>query len=283
MWHLFQLFDIVARTGSFAAAAGAAGLSAVSLARRIDTLEHELDAVLFLRGPAGLTLTEAGQRLHLRLAAALDRMAEDEADLRHVARVGDVAPVRVSATEPIIAELLAPALPDLMSLMPRLTVELQVADAVVSLPRREAEVAVRLARPKGDSLLVRRIARLGMGVYRRPGSSPEEAEVIGYDDKYGDIAEVQWLRVAGLRPRIRMSSTRGILQAVRAGAGIAVLPDVLALPGLVTVPGLPPVPPRDVWLMVHRDVARRAEVRKVMHWILRAFRTAAVASKSAAS
>lgn len=274
MWDALRLFGMVARAGSFARAAPAAGLSAVSLARRIEALESDLDVVLFLRGRAGVTLTAAGQSLLGRLDGVSAAMAEVEGAARRLGRSPPGAPVRVSATEPVIAEILAPALPRLLDRPDAPRLDLAVADAVVSLSQHAAEIAVRLARPEGDSLVVRRLARLEMAFFGR-GEQPAGA-VIGYDDKYGDIAELRWLRQAGLdgRVRVRCSSTRGIVAAVAAGAGSAVLPVRLAarLPELRPLSGYPPVPPRDIWMMAHRDVARRPEVRVVMRWIVTAFR-----------
>jgi DNA-binding transcriptional LysR family regulator len=278
MWNSLRLFDIVRRAGSFTAAAKEARLSAVSIARQIGQLEAELGVVLFLRGAAGVTLTEAAQRLQTRIAPALDQMREAEAEACRIGNIVPATPVRVSATEPVIAELLAPSLPLLQRMAPELPVDLRVADAVVNLSRHEAEVAVRLARPEGDSLKLCRLARIGMGLYRSPAApdTPESAPVIGYDDKYGEIAERLWLRQTGLeaRVRLRLSSTRGILQAVRAGAGWAILPDFLAQPDLQPVAGYPPIPSRDIWMLAHRDVARRPEVRLVMRWVLAACRAA---------
>ncbi|MGQ0565639.1 MAG: LysR family transcriptional regulator [Gemmobacter sp.] len=276
MWDALRLFAAVARAGSFAGAAAETGLSAVTLARRIGRLEADLGTVLLLRGPEGVVPTEAGRRLFAEGAGPLAGMADLAGFAR---RLGEAAqsPVRVSATEPVIAEILAPALPRLVLADPALRLHLCVADAVVNLSRHEAEVAIRLARPEGDSLMVRRLARLDMGLYGR-ADVPPDAMVIGYDDKYGEIAERRWLRTAGLEAqvRVRTSSTRSILAAVAAGAGIGVLPALLAerAGGLVPVPGHPPVPPRDIWMMAHRDVARQPQVRTVMRWIVAAFRAA---------
>ncbi len=280
MWEDLRLFAAVARAGSFSGAVQATGVSAVTLARRMTRLEAALDVVLVLRGPLGVTLTEAGQRLFDRSLGPLDAMADLAGMARRLAEATP-APVRISATEPVIAEILAPALPLLLAPDRGLGVHLRVADAVVSLPRHEAEIAVRLARPEGDSLMVRRLARLEMGLFGRPevAAAMPPPPVIGYDDKYGEIAERRWLRGAGLDARVRVhtSSTRSILAALEAGAGIGILPAVLAAraPGLAPVAGYPPVPARNIWMLAHRDVARRPDVRRVMRWIVAAFRAAA--------
>jgi DNA-binding transcriptional LysR family regulator len=57
------------------------------------------------------------------------------------------------------------------------------------------------------------------------------AQVCSYDDSYGDIAEVQWLREQGLEQHLilKTSSTRALVQMVLAGRCIALLPDRLAI------------------------------------------------------
>ena len=57
-------FCLAARLGSVTRAAEKLGLSQASVSSHIRKLEYELSAVLFDRGPLGLTLTEAGGRLY---------------------------------------------------------------------------------------------------------------------------------------------------------------------------------------------------------------------------
>jgi len=58
-----QAFEVVSRLRNFTAAAAELHLSQPALSRRIQNLEIELGAVVFLRNPRGLELTAAGQRL----------------------------------------------------------------------------------------------------------------------------------------------------------------------------------------------------------------------------
>lgn len=70
-----RIFAVVARTKSLQAAARALGIQPVTVGRRLVELEHSLHAQLTVRGPNGVTLTEAGERA-LEQAQAIFRLGE---------------------------------------------------------------------------------------------------------------------------------------------------------------------------------------------------------------
>jgi DNA-binding transcriptional LysR family regulator len=80
--------------------------------------------------------------------------------------------VRVTAVPILANRLLVPALPRLFARHPRLRVELVAEPRNLSLTRREADIALRLARPESGPALARRIGRLDFAVYgpRRRGA-----------------------------------------------------------------------------------------------------------------
>ena len=127
--------------------------------RRIAGLERELRLRLVDRRPDGACLTRHG-----RIIAGLAQVATDHtAEILRTAvvlREGLTEPVRVSATEPLVAEILAPALPTLWARHPELRVDLKVSNELVSLARREADIAIRMARPVGDSLVARQLTNV---------------------------------------------------------------------------------------------------------------------------
>jgi DNA-binding transcriptional LysR family regulator len=97
---------------------------------------------------------------------------------------------------------------------------------------------------------------------------------VAYDDAYGEIPERVWMTRQGLDEAvvIRTSSTRGLVHAVRAGAGMGLLPAFLTrdIPDLVAVEA-PPVPSRGVWLVTHEDLRRRPTVRAVWEHLVETF------------
>ncbi|WP_205599630.1 substrate-binding domain-containing protein, partial [Sandarakinorhabdus rubra] len=193
------------------------------------------------------------------------------------------AMVRVTATETVIADRLAPALPRLWARHPDIAVTLQSQGAVVSLAGREADIAVRMSRPDGAALIVRALPAEQVALFASPawlaGRSPADVvaadgPILAYDDSFGRIPEMAWLAGLGLAGAVRLAtgSTRALLTATQAGAGIGLLPRRMAA-GLIEIPTATPAPVRVPWLVVHRDVARLPAVRAVSRWITGVFAT----------
>ena len=286
-WDDVRVFCAAAQARTLSAAARRLGSSVATVGRRIDALEAALGVRLFHRSPSGVALTTPGRVLLER--AALAAAAMDDVDrLAAGLRASDWPdPIRVSATEPFVSEVLAPALPRLLAVAPELRIDLASTTTVVSLAAREADIAVRFARPVGDSLVVRRLPSLEFGLFaarsylagRRPTALTLPRERwLGFDASYGRIPEVAWMEDAGLAAAVvvRSSSTRALINAAVAGVGMALLPRLLAgqCAGLVEIPTPRPIPARPVWLVTHRDLRRARPLRLVRDWIADAFAVA---------
>ncbi len=266
-------------TGSLSAGAAHLGISTSTVWRRIAALERELRLRLVDRRPDGACLTRHG-----RIIAGLAQVATDHtAEILRTAvvlREGLAEPVRVSATEPLVAEILAPALPTLWARHPELRVDLKVSNELVSLARREADIAIRMARPVGDSLVARKLTTVRFGLYasraylgRRRSAAIvlTDERLLVYDDSYGRLPELQWLDAAGVwgAVHLRSSSTRALVHATRAGAGIGLLPAMFVRPEdrLIELPLPTVVPAREMWIVVHRDLRRSPPIRAVHGWV----------------
>ena len=70
------IFEAAARSGSCGAAAREFNVTQPSVSRNIAQLEDQLGVRLFVRSPAGLTLTDEGQVLHRAVAEGFGRMGE---------------------------------------------------------------------------------------------------------------------------------------------------------------------------------------------------------------
>lgn len=281
-----DLEDLVAlsRAGSFSGAARKRGVAVSTLSRRIETLETEIKLRLIDRRANGARLTRQGEEI----AALAEPLSE------HIARIdraadalragGQKTPVRVSATEAIVADYLAPALPMLLKSGCDFPVHLLSQGDVVSLAGRDADLAVRMVRPDGASLVIRKLPEIELRLFcsraylaGRDAAKLDlgEEHIITYDDSFGRIPEADWIGRLGIAPAVcmRTNSTRAQMLAAAAGAGIALLPRGMAAaqPALVELPILVNVPNRTPWLTVHRDLHRDPAVRKVHRWILNAF------------
>jgi DNA-binding transcriptional LysR family regulator len=232
-WDLLQSLHAVLEAGSFSAAARLRRLTQPTLGRHIDQLERQLGAPLFLRSPRGLQPTDLALALrpHLAdMAAAAGAAGLDAAEVANGAGV-----VRVAASEIIGAEVLPPILARFHEAHPSIDVELTVSNRLEDLSRRDADIAVRMARPTQNALVAKKVGDLGFGFYATPGYIQRR----GAPGSLGELqqhAMIGWDRIAppipdGLdigRPisrdifALRTDHDLAQLAALKAGFGIGV-------------------------------------------------------------
>lgn len=278
-WDGFRVLLAVAERGSVSAGARALHLSQPTAGRRIEALEAALGARLLVRKSRGVVPTPAGEEV----LAEARRMADGAHAARRRARgEGDEATrtVRVAVTEGLGTRWLPPRLAGVQEGLRGVRLELLVDNATADLSTREADVAVRLFRPKQPDLVTRKVAALGLGLFAAPaylarhGTPRRVADLarhqhVGYVDRGAPVpAYLRWHRTLAPRERfaIAASSVLAMAELARAGFGIASATAALYAgdPGLVRVlPNTRP-PPLDVWLTTHADVRRDAAVARVV-------------------
>ena len=279
-----RAFVAVAETATLSAAAKQLSVSVSTISRRLDALERSLSLALVVRTVDGAFLTEEGERLLARAEASVEAAQAFERAAAAVRQGAGREAVRISATEPMISEILAPAVTVLRQTSPDTILQLVSSNEPARLARREADMALRLVRPTGDSLIARRLPDIELGRFvsnqfraaRSGGIDIETEPLLAFDDSFGEIAEVEWLRSHELESQVVLKSlsSRALINAALAGAGIAVAPRFLARKaGLVEVPA-PPIPPRQVWLVLHRDLRHNREMKTIRNWIATTVRAA---------
>lgn len=281
-WDNVQSFVIVARLGSLTAAAAEMRLSVATLGRRIDALEQSLGIMLLRRGPAGTRLTEQGKAL-LGLAEAGAHHLDQLGRAAKAMQAGNaIVPVRISSTEPILTDILAPKTAQFVQRHPHIQLQLSASNEAVNLNVGDADIAIRLAAPSSDTLVARKLPAIALGLYCSPGYLAERSTdrvdladeaLLAYDNLYGDIPENRWITAYGLEHRVvmRSGSVRTLLRAAQHDAGIALLPEFLARrAGLVPIPLALGIK-RQPWLVFHRDTRRAVHMQTVRRWIVAAF------------
>lgn len=273
-WDELRTLLETVREGSMSAAARGLGVDHATVSRRIRRLEQQLRQPLLDRQRPGLALTPFGEAV----LAEAERMRDAAAT---IARLAEARPrlaglVRLTSTGMFATAYLTPALAVLRKAQPLIDVELIVDERSLSLARREADIALRLARPKSSELVARRVATLGYGLYASPAYLRRlrgSAAFVGFEESHPDLPEVAWLRqVAGSQPVAFRSNYRmAQVEAVRAGLGIGVLPHYVAK-GLAAVPASVAQAPgkmtRELWLLVHRDLKDAPRFRAVIDFLV---------------
>ena len=163
-----RYFLAVRAAGSIKGAARALKVDHTTVSRRLAALEIALGARLFERTPDGLLETDVGRSI-APIAERMEIAAVEIAEAAHAASDSLAGPVRI-ATTPLLADhFLVPALPGLRQRFPQVELELYSGVASVDMPRREADIAVRIhpsgKAPGEDSLLSRKAAKFGYALF----------------------------------------------------------------------------------------------------------------------
>lgn len=269
-WEDLRHFHALARLGTLSAAARALGVEHATVARRVAHLEERIGAKLVDRRGRRLSLTAKGQQI----ASIATRMSEDALTIERAALNADnrhAGTVRVSAPPALATALLAERFVRLRQRHPGIDVVVVGETRYASLGRREADIAVRMARPEQGDLTVTKIDEIGFSLYADPAylAATREADwsFVGYEETMASSPQERMLlQIAEGRPvAIRASSLEFQLAAVKAGGGVALLPDFMAADLNLTRLPLPGDPlTRELWLVVHTDIKDVPLIRAVL-------------------
>ena len=276
-WELYRSFLGVLTEGSLSGAARALGITQPTVGRHIHALEEAFGTALFTRSQIGLMPTEAAVELRpyaqamQSTAAALERVAVSHNALGTIKGI-----VRVSCSDVVGVEVLPPVLTELCAAHPQLRFELVLTDRLQDLLHREADIAVRMARPVQEQLLARRVGPIEVGLHarrdylQRRGTPIELGElaghtIIGYDQATDFLRKAQKTLKGLSREMFTLSSDSNLAQLalIRVGAGIGMCQVPLARrdPDLVRV--LPKLVsfPLESWITMHEDLRRSPQHR----------------------
>lgn len=281
-WDDLRHFLAVHRHGTLARAGAVLHINPTTVGRRLTALEERIGSRLFERGPSGWVVTEAGLQLLPRAERIEDEVLAVEREVSGAdARLEGT--VRVSATEMLATRFIVPYLWRFRDRYPDLTIELICTGDLLDLERREADIALSLARSTRETLIVRKIARSRLGLYAsekyvekrglpdRPDRSLAGHHVLLLADTRAYDLENEWMqrRLEGAKVALRSDSVTALYSATLGGLGIALLPRSVAdrepLLRLIETSDAPE--PRPIWQMVHRDLQHAPRVRAVLDFL----------------
>jgi len=241
-WDKLRIFHTAAESGSFTHAAEKLGMSQSAVSRQISALEDDLGLKLFIRHARGLVLTEVGEqlfrtahRMHWELQQVETQMSESQ----------DVptGPLIVTTTVGIGSTWLASRIDEFLKLYPLIQLEIRLNDAELDLAMREADVAIRLHRPNQSEMIQRKLFTVhnhfyASNAYIDEFGMPSSAEqlddhrIVSFGEPVpsylGDINFLERMGRTDSSPRraaLKVNAIYGMMQAARAGIGIAMLPD----------------------------------------------------------
>ena len=235
MFDALHCFLTVVDSGNLSRAAASLQLAVSSVSRRIDWLEAEVGARLFVRSPRLMLLTDAGERFLPRARNIVAELAEAKAAVTEL----DPEPrgvLTVTAPRAFGRRHIAPAVGDFLRRYPLLELELHLNDDIVDLAARRVDVAIRLGVLPDSDLLATRLApnrRLACvsPAYLAANGTPAtpldllEHQCLTFNDRvspvgYWCFAGVHRNKALPVRGALRCDDVDFMLDAAIGGAGV---------------------------------------------------------------
>ncbi|AOB29756.1 LysR family transcriptional regulator [Bordetella sp. H567] len=273
-WEDLHVFAVFMRQRSLSAAARELQVEHATIARRIASLERDLKLKLVDRRTRSYLPTSDGETI-ARLGAGMEEAAHAITRVAEAGQQGVLGDVSLSAPPMLTLNLIAPRLGELRKKHPGLRLHIITETRTASLTQGEADLAIRLSRPTGSALVVRKLGSIPFWLYASPAYLEEctsaDWTFLAYDESMEQSPQQVWLKAhANGRPIVLSSNHLEIQQAAAAaGAGIVGLPFFAGDRDrrLVRVDSAGPALRRDVWLIVHEDLRRVPRVVAAMEFV----------------
>ncbi|HFZ1321130.1 TPA: LysR family transcriptional regulator [Klebsiella aerogenes] len=277
-WDDTRIFLAVARSGTLSGAAETMDMGIATLSRRLDRLEKSLAVPLFSRHQSGYRLTDDGEALLAR-AEALEHAGLAFGETARLQ--GNVSGlVRLATSDNLAAHFILPSLNGLMEKYPDLRVEVLSGVQSVNLHRRDADLAIRMVKPESGNLTLKRLGKVGFGLYSAytglAGSTDvafNNAQYIGWPESHQHLPAARWItRTLRGRPcRVEANTLLAQLSAVSAGLGLGVLPHFMARKNGLQCVNADIGVDQTLWLVMHSDLAHSRRVRVVADHLIALF------------
>ena len=238
-----QLFLRIVETGSFSKASADLGVTQPTATKHVAAVEARLGARLLNRNTRGVSATEIGA-LYYEKCKAIQRELEEADNLASLLQSRVSGQLRVSTSVAFGRRVLTPLVLAFMARHPEISIDLSFDDRYVNLVEQGVDVAIRMGRLADSSLgsrylglnpwvLVGSPAYLAAhGAPRSPADVARHACLV-YSSVQGD-ERWHFSTAAGheqpvpVRGPLRSNNLSVVLEATRAGMGLAILPWYVA-------------------------------------------------------
>lgn len=277
-----RAFEVAARHLNFSRAAGELGVTPGAISKQVLALEDFIGARLFERLPDGLTLTLEGRELKESISPAFEML--NGAFHRYSRRPPRTNVVRLATVASFASQFLVPRLDALKESLPEVELEILTSDRVADLAREEIDLSIRFGAGDWDGLVS---SELVAGVLV-PVCASSLMTQIADGEASPNLAQTRLIQVfsnsewrnwqeasgavlpAAERPFV-MEHFLVALQAVIAGQGVALLPEIIVRESLASgqlSQFSRPIDWHQTFHLAHLPNAeRRPRVRSVIEWL----------------
>lgn len=280
-WDDLRIFLAVARARKIATAARSVALDPTTVGRRMARLTEQLGAPLFETVGGERRLTERGHALFAHAetieSTALAAMGEVGGGSRSLS-----GHVRLSVAEGFATWVLAPELPAFHRAHPDIRLDLITASGFLNPSKREADIAVMLARPRHGRLIASKLSDYWLCLYASQAyvethGMPKSLEalksqpLVSYVPEFNPSPELDYLSEISpdIEPVFRSTSINVQYRIIADGAAIGALPRFIGERDDALVPVM-----RDririrrsFWLVTHSDMRQLARIDAVTRWL----------------
>ncbi|MDQ1923632.1 LysR family transcriptional regulator [Massilia pseudoviolaceinigra] len=238
-----RIFVAVAETASVTKAALALGLAKSTVSDRIRDLEAQLNVRLISSTTRRITLTESGRIYYERCGGVLAALNAANAEVSAM-QTRVTGTIRVSAPVELAVHLLGPAIGQFLGKNPAAKIHLHLGSENLDMVKERMDLSLRIGTVHDQDLVARRIC----SVSRRAFASPAYIRRYGMPLKPQDLVRHQcilfphvddqadWLFLWGDRRQtvtvagpISVNSLGFVREAVVAGVGVGILPELLSM------------------------------------------------------
>ncbi|KQQ34835.1 LysR family transcriptional regulator [Rhizobium sp. Leaf306] len=237
-------FAAVVDAGSFTKAAEHLGITKAVVSQQVARLEKEVGTTLLMRTTRRLQPTEAGRIFHARCVSIL-RETEDAFSELAEARTDPKGLLRITASFDYGTSVVVPIVAAFTARYPDCKVELNLSDKSVDLIADNMDLAIRVGWLADSSLQARRIGSFKQLLVGSPQfgdriaqlRDPKDLPALPFVANAALREPLEWTfthddrgtRIVRFQSGIAINTTPAVMEAVRYGGGISVLPDFLTI------------------------------------------------------
>ena len=240
-----RAFVRVVEAGSFTKAAATLHMSRTTVTQLVQQLEARLQLKLLNRTTRKVNVTEDGAVYYERIIRLLAELDDVETGLPNASSAPQ-GQLRVDVPSPLATMILVPALPQFHARYPDIQFDMGASDRKVDLIGDNVDCVVRGGEITDQSLVVRRVGELQLGVYAAPEYLERNGSPLHPDelqDSHHRIVRYRWsgngsfpysmhrngesVQISG-RHVLAIDDGNAYLAAGLAGLGVLWLPDYMA-------------------------------------------------------
>lgn len=276
-WNDLHSFLELARRGKLTEAGKRLNVEPTTVSRRITRLEKELKVHLFDRSPKGYSLTDEGYKL---LPYTENIETKINSIYQSISGIDTVltGTVRMAVPEGLGIGIISKHIKEFKEQHPAIELELLADTRARSLSKREADIAITLARPTVGRLVAWKLGEYKLALYASRDYLNNHDEIktvedlmqhpfISYINDLIEFPQLKYLQdlLHDVQIVFRSSSLQAQYQAVLDNLGLTLLHGFIAAEDENLKVILPEkiFATREYWMVVHEDLHKLARIQAV--------------------